>query len=88
MRIGVSGLVTDSNLRALYAVIRRANSAVPGIDLILDLTAALIEPAAMEKLRRCEVTRSLPTEVDPARQDMRLTVLPESGPGTVLELAA
>ena len=91
MRIGVSGLVTDSNLRALYAVIRRANSAVPGIDLILDLTAALIEPAALEQLRSCEAAHRLPAEMDPGQQDMHLKVLPESGHGTdqmALELAA
>jgi hypothetical protein len=88
MRIEVRGLVTNSNLRTLYALIGRANSTVPGIELILDLTAALIEPAAMEKLRSCEATHRLPAETDPAQQDMQLTVLPESGPGTVLELAA
>jgi hypothetical protein len=91
MRIKVDGLVTDVNIRALYALIRRANSTIPGIELLLDLTAALIEPAALEQLRSCEAAHRLPAEMDPGQQDMHLKVLPESGHGTdqmALELAA
>lgn len=91
MRIEVRGTVTKVNICALYALIRRANSTRPGIDLILDLTAVAIEPAAMEQLRNCEAAHRLPAEVDPAQRDMQLKVIPEAGRGidrNVLGLAA
>jgi hypothetical protein len=91
MRIGVRGTVTDGNVCALYALIRRANSTLPGINLVLDLTAVVIEPAALNQLRSCERAHRLPAEVDPAQQDLLLTVIPEPGRGagrTALELAA
>jgi hypothetical protein len=91
MRIEVHGEVTDTNICALYALIRRANSTRPGIDLILDLTAAVIEAAALDQLRSCEGSHRLPAEVDPAQQDMQLKVIPEAGRGmdrTVLWLVA
>lgn len=91
MRIEVRGTVTKVNICALYALIRRANSTRPGIDLILDLTAVAIEPAVMEQLRSCEAAHRLPAEIDPAQPDLQLTVIPEVGRGmdrTVLGLAA
>lgn len=91
MRIEVRGMVTEINVCALYALIRRANSTLPGIDLILDLTEVVIEPTALEQLRGCEAAHRLPAEVDPAQQDVQMRVIPESGPRTdhtALELAA
>jgi hypothetical protein len=91
MRIEVRGTVTDINVCALYALIRRANSTMPGIDLILDLSAVAIEPTALEQLRSCEAAHRLPMEIDPGQQDMQLKVIPEAGRGldrTVLGLAA
>jgi hypothetical protein len=78
-------------LLRIYALIRRANFTRPGIDLILDLTAAVLEPAALEQLRGCEGSHRLPAEVDPAQQDMQLKVIPEADRGvdrTLLGLAA
>lgn len=91
MRIEVRGMVTKVNVRALYALIRRANITLPGIDLIMDLSAAVVEPAALEQLRDCERSHRLPADVDPAQQNMQLKVMPEAGRGmdrTALGLAA
>jgi hypothetical protein len=77
--IKVRGAVRGANVRALFALMRRANSTMPGIDLVLDLTAAVIEPAALDQLRCCEAAHRLPAEIDPAQQEMALKVLPEAG---------
>lgn len=45
--------MTDINIRAPYALMRRANSTGPGTRLILDLTVAVIEAASLEQLRSC-----------------------------------
>lgn len=82
IRIEAQGVVTHNNTCTLYALIRRANSTIPGIGVILDLTAAVIEPAALEQLRGCETNHRLPLEIDPTQQDMQLKVIPESGKGS------
>lgn len=81
MRIEARGMVTSTNVRALYALIRRATSTLPGVGVVMDLTAAVIEPSALEQLRGCERAHRLPVEMDPAQQDVQLTVLPEPGRG-------
>jgi hypothetical protein len=81
IHIEAQGMVKHTNTCALYALIRRANSTIPGISLILDLTAVVFEPAALEQLRGCEANHRLPLEMDPTQQDMQLKVIPESGKG-------
>lgn len=52
VRLVVTGCVTELNHRALCPLVRRARSLVPGIAVIVDVTAARhVEPAAVDLLR-------------------------------------
>lgn len=52
VRLVVSGCVTELNHRALCPLVRRARTLVPGIAVVVDLTAAHhVEPAAVDLLR-------------------------------------
>lgn len=81
----VRGSVTGSNVQALYVVARRANSLMPGLALILDVSHARIANDALEELHTCSTTGRLPARIDPLQSDCRISVL---GPNQPRLLAA
>ena len=55
VRLAVRGRVTEQNSRVLYVLARRANAAVPGLGVVLDLHQASISSEALAALdRSCE----------------------------------
>ncbi|MBT2538448.1 hypothetical protein [Arthrobacter sp. ISL-69] len=74
-QVAAKGHVTVESIRGLYAVMKRANSLVTGLDIEIDMTGAQIEAAALEQLRSCERSHHLPIEVDPLQSDYRFSVV-------------
>lgn len=74
-RIEVSGMVTSTNLPALYRVLRQTNDFLPGMDLAIDLGHAGIDDDARrdldERVRDC----GLPETVDPEHRPCNLRIL-------------
>jgi hypothetical protein len=88
-RINVRGQVTVRNILALYALAKRANGLAQGLGIELDLSAAFVQPSALEKLQECEAAGQLPRSVDPLQAGCRLRVVTgrtaaAAGPGTLL----
>lgn len=59
-RLVVRGRVTEENCRVLYVLARRANAALPGLNVLLDLTKASITDDALAGLNRSSETGELP----------------------------
>lgn len=59
-RLEVRGRVTEQNSRVLYVLARRANAALPGLNVVLDLRKARVSPDAMAGLFRSSETGDLP----------------------------
>lgn len=59
-RVVVRGRVTEQNCRVLYVLARRANSAHPGLNVVLDLTMASSTDGALASLARSSETGELP----------------------------
>lgn len=74
IRITAQGRLTSRSLHALYVVARRANALMDGLALEVDVTAASVDPAAMEALRRCSQSRRLPALIDPQQSDVNISV--------------
>ncbi|UWX96456.1 hypothetical protein N2K95_12405 [Arthrobacter zhaoxinii] len=62
-RLEVRGRVTEQNSRVLYVLVRRANTALPGLTVLLDLRRATVTEDAMAGLVRSSETGSLPVPV-------------------------
>ncbi|MCC9144943.1 MULTISPECIES: hypothetical protein [unclassified Arthrobacter] len=62
-RLEVRGMVTEQNCRVLYVLVRRANSALPGLTVLLDLRRAAVTKGAMAGLVRSSETGFLPVPV-------------------------
>ncbi len=60
VRLEVRGRVTVQNSKVLYVLARRANTAVPGLDVVLDLRKARVGAEAMAGLNRCSETGKVP----------------------------
>ncbi|MFD1211048.1 hypothetical protein ACFQ36_03195 [Arthrobacter sp. GCM10027362] len=75
-RIEIRGSVDTRNVKALYILARRANSLAPGLDIVLDLKRATVQPEAMEQLLECSEARQLPRRVDPDQFECRLSITP------------
>lgn len=60
VRLVVRGRVTEKNSRVLYVLARRANAALPGLDVMLDLGQATVTPDALAGLRRSSETGMFP----------------------------
>ncbi|EMY34039.1 hypothetical protein D477_011756 [Arthrobacter crystallopoietes BAB-32] len=74
-RIQVGGTLTPENLRALYAVARRTNLLSPGMDILVDLSAARVQGTALEDLKSVARQEHLPRQSDPLHLACRLRVL-------------
>jgi hypothetical protein len=74
-RIGVRGAVTANNLGALYAVVRRTNSFLPGMDIVLDLSGTTTEAVVLEGIRASVRTGMLLPASDPAGAPCRLRII-------------
>ena len=59
-RLEVRGHVTVQNSRVLYVLARRANAALPGLNVVLDLRKAGVTRDAMAGLFRSAETGDLP----------------------------
>ncbi|WP_341393419.1 hypothetical protein [Arthrobacter sp. G119Y2] len=70
VRLLVRGRVTEQNSRALYVLARRANTALPGLDVMLDLGEAAVTPEALAGLRRSSETGMFPVLTGRAEQSL------------------
>lgn len=59
-RLVVRGRVTEENCRVLYVLARRADSTLPGLNVVLDLRKASITGNALTGLVRSSETGELP----------------------------
>lgn len=73
--VAAQGHVTERSLQALYVVVKRANHLKEGLRLVVDVSHARVEPAAMEQLRACSASRHLPATVDPMQSECRLSIV-------------
>ncbi|OOP64777.1 hypothetical protein BMF89_02085 [Arthrobacter sp. SRS-W-1-2016] len=74
-RLAVHGTVTEANLLALYAVVRRTNSFLPGMEIVIDLSAAAAGTDVLDRLGAVVREGLLPGSADPARLPCRLQVI-------------
>jgi hypothetical protein len=70
-RVEVRGLVTTTNIRALYVVCRRVTSKLVGYEIIVDLAHARVTAAAFDELhehaRQSIVSSGIDASVTPCR---------------------
>ncbi|MCU1574341.1 MAG: hypothetical protein JWO93_2423 [Micrococcaceae bacterium] len=59
-QVNVRGSVTVTNLCALYAILRRTNEFMPGMDISVDLSLAHTCPEAVRELEATARNRALP----------------------------
>ena len=74
--VAAQGHVTARSLQALYVVVKRANHLREGLRLVVDVSHARVEPAAMEQLQACSESRHLPAAIDPMQSECRLSIVP------------
>ncbi|WP_346763466.1 hypothetical protein [Arthrobacter sp. PAMC25564] len=67
--------MTAQSLQALYVVVKRANHLREGLRLVVDVSHALVEPAAMEQLQACSESHHLPASIDPMQSECRLRIV-------------
>ncbi|WP_307857065.1 hypothetical protein [Pseudarthrobacter albicanus] len=67
--------MTARSLQALYVVVKRANHLREGLRLVVDVSHARVEPAAMEELRACSDSHHLPAAIDPMQSECRLSIV-------------
>lgn len=73
--IQIRGTVTERNLGAVYALVRRACTITAGLAVVLDLRRAAIGEVPMTNLRSACRTGQLPSATGPASTPCRLEVL-------------
>ena len=73
--VAAQGHVTAQSLQALYVVVKRANHLREGLRLVVDVSHALVEPAAMEQLQACSESHHLPASIDPMQSECRLSIV-------------
>lgn len=78
-RVVVHGTVTENNVAALYGILRRTNTFVPGMEILVDLGEAAAGPVVLDQLRTVTGEGRLPAAADPGRLPCRLRVLVPSG---------
>lgn len=74
----VRGHITSQSIPVIFAVVRRVNAAVPGVDISVDLSLAGITAEALEELKEVSRTGMLPLAADPARVPCHLRILESS----------
>ncbi|BCW72587.1 hypothetical protein NicSoilB8_36310 [Arthrobacter sp. NicSoilB8] len=67
--------MTAQSLQALYVVVKRANHLKEGLRLVLDVSHARVEPAALEQLRECSASHHLPAAIDPQQAECQLSIV-------------
>ena len=73
--VAAQGHVTPQSLQALYVVVKRANHLKEGLHLVLDVSHAVVEPAALEQLQECSASHHLPASIDPLQSECQLSIL-------------
>ncbi len=87
--VAAQGHVTEHSVQALYVVMKRANCLRAGLRLVVDVSHARVEPAALEQLQACSESHHLPASIDPMQSECRLRILaPSAAPAKTLRLAA
>lgn len=76
VEVSALGHVTAQSVQVLYLVLKRANHLKEGLHLVVDVSRALVEPAAMERLQETTECHRLPASVDPLESECNLSVLP------------
>lgn len=74
-RVATRGHVTPHSIQALYVVIKRANALMDGLAVEIDVTRAVVDPAALEQLDACSRSHHLPEHIDPYQAECRLSIL-------------
>jgi hypothetical protein len=69
------GHVTVHSVNALYVVVKRANSLMDGLDLVLDISHARVDREALEMLHASSETHHLPAKIDPEQASCTISVL-------------
>jgi hypothetical protein len=73
--VAAQGHVTAKSLQALYVVVKRANHLKEGLHLVVDVSHARVEPAAMEQLQACSESHHLPASIDPLQSECNISIL-------------
>jgi hypothetical protein len=73
--VSAQGHVTARSLQALYVVVKRANHLREGLHLVVDVSHARVEPAAMEQLQACLESHHLPAAIDPMQSECSLSIV-------------
>jgi hypothetical protein len=74
-QVAAQGHVTAQSIQALYVVMKRANHLREGLQLVVDVSHARVEPVALEQLRECSKTHHLPRSIDPQQSECNVRVL-------------
>lgn len=74
--VAAQGHVTAQSLQALYVVVKRANHLRKGLRLVVDVSHANVEPAAMEQLQASSKCQHLPASIDPFQSRCNLRIRP------------
>jgi hypothetical protein len=88
-QVAAQGNVTARSIQALYVVMKRANHLKQGLQLVVDVSHARVEPSALEELRECSKTHHLPRSIDPLQSECNVRVLApaDGGSGTAARTA-
>ena len=73
--VAAQGHVTAQSIQALYVVVKRANHLREGLDVVVDVSHAKVEPEALEQLRACSKSHHLPAIIDPLQSECRLRIV-------------
>jgi hypothetical protein len=73
--VAAQGHVTARSLQALYVVVKRANHLREGLRLVVDVSHARVEPAAMEQLQACSESHHLPATIDPMQSECQFSIV-------------
>ncbi|BCW45373.1 hypothetical protein StoSoilB5_25570 [Arthrobacter sp. StoSoilB5] len=74
----VRGHISTQNIPVIFAVVRRVNTAVPGVDISVDLSLASITAEALGQLKEVSRNGMLPLATDPARVPCHVRILESS----------
>jgi len=74
-KVDVRGVVTHTNLRALYVVCRRVVTKFPGYEVVVNLAHAGVTAAALDELREHARQSSLSSGIDSSATPCRLRIV-------------
>jgi hypothetical protein len=86
--VAAQGHVTAKSLQALYVVVKRANHLKAGLRLVVDVSHAHVEPAAMAQLQACSKSHHLPASIDPLQAECNLSILAPIEHGPAAQVSA